>query len=219
MGKNISSFILGAIASVSMAQPASADGMAWDGLYAGVHSEYLWGEPTLSGPGASTFLDGEVEGWAGGLTGGYNHVAGDYLFGVEADIALSDADGSAAYNCCSGIEGLNVELDWLSTVRGRVGFAQDNFLVFATGGVAFGGLEGNYFGTVASPQALDATAAGYTLGAGIEMLVHEQVSLKAEYLYVDLANEDLDFVNFFDINSAGLETSLIKVGMNWHFQP
>lgn len=217
MGKNISSFLLGAVASVSMAQTASADSMLWNGLYAGVHAEYLWGDADLGLTFVAPVPDGEADGWAGGVTGGYNHVSGAFLFGVEADIALADVEGTAPYLETGFLEGLTVDLDWLSTIRGRVGFAQENFLIFATGGLALGGLQADYYG-VSSSQALDATASGYTLGGGVEMMLSDQLSAKAEYLFVDLGREDLD-LSVAGFSSVDFEASLVKFGLNWHFQP
>lgn len=181
----------------------------WDGFYAGIHGEYLWGEPVVTGILQTDSED--FDGLAGGLTGGYNHVFDQFLLGVEADIALSEADGTASYFTS---EGVNADLDWLSTVRGRLGFVHEDLLFFVTGGLAMGGLEADVFGS--SPgYNLDKTAMGYAVGGGAEWALSERMTVKAEYLYVDLAEEDLSLSFIFD--RVGLETSLVRFGVNWQF--
>ena len=154
--------------------------------------------------------NGGFDGFAGGITGGYNHVFDQFLLGVEADIALSEADGTASYFTS---EGVNVDLDWLSTIRGRIGFIHEDLLIFATGGLAMGGLEANVFGS--SPSNLDKTAVGYAVGGGAEWAISDRMTVKAEYLYIDLAGEDLSATFIFD--RVGLETSLVRLGVNWQF--
>jgi hypothetical protein len=120
--------IVTGIATATLLAPAAqADDLLWDGFYAGVHAEYLWGEPIVGGSIAPFLEDGDFEGFAGGVTGGYNHVFDQFLAGVEADVALSDADGTVLD---FATEGVNADLDWLSTIRGRLGLVHDDFLFF-----------------------------------------------------------------------------------------
>lgn len=203
--------VAGIAAATVLTTAAQAGGSSWDGLYAGVHAEYLWGEPTVGGSSSPFLQNEDFDGFAGGLTGGYNHVFGQFLVGIEGDIALSDADGSANINSS---EGVTVDLDWLSTLRGRVGFIHEDLLFFATGGLAMGGLEADVFGS--SPSNLDKTAMGYAVGGGAEWAVTDRMTVKAEYLYVDLANKGLD-VSVLGFDSVGLETSLVRFGVNWQF--
>ncbi|HUQ37074.1 MAG TPA: outer membrane beta-barrel protein [Aestuariivirga sp.] len=207
MDKAVVSIVAGLAAATVLAPAAQADS-SWDGFYAGVHGEYLWGEPVVAGvlkPDSEDF-----DGFAGGLTGGYNHVFDQFLFGIEADIALSEADGTASYFTS---EGVNADLDWLSTIRGRVGFIHEDLLFFATGGLALGGLEADVFGS--SPSNFDKTAVGYAVGGGAEWAISDRMTVKAEYLYIDLAAEDLSATFIFD--RVGLETNLVRFGVNWRF--
>lgn len=200
--------IVAGFAAVTVLAPAAQADSSWDGFYAGVHGEYLWGEPVVTGVLQTDSED--FDGFAGGITGGYNHVFDQFLLGVEADIALSEADGTASYFTS---EGVNVDLDWLSTIRGRLGFIHEDLLFFATGGLAMGGLEADVFGS--SPSNLDKTAVGYAVGGGAEWAISDRMTVKAEYLYIDLAGEDLSATFIFD--RVGLETSLVRLGVNWQF--
>ena len=90
-------------------------------------------------------------------------------------------------------------IDWLSTLRGRVGYLiTPSLLGYATGGLAFGGVTGqtsinqNLVSTVPNLQASNAVGryanvqVGWTVGAGMEWMFSPDLSLKAEYLYYDL---------------------------------
>lgn len=91
------------------------------------------------------------------------------------------------------------ELDWLATARLRGGVAFDRILIYGTGGIAYGDIDQSF--TTNSPANLvggdvdgdeqtldgdDDDAWGYTIGAGVEALVTERVSVGLEYLYTDL---------------------------------
>jgi outer membrane immunogenic protein len=212
--KAVVSIVAGLAAATVLGPPAQADS-SWDGFYAGIHGEYLWGEPTVGGSIAPFLPDdgADFDGFAGGVTGGFNHVFDQILVGVEADIALSEADGKVRYITS---EGVNADLAWLSTIRARLGFVHEDLLFFVTGGVALGGLEADIYGFGPFGYDLDKTASGYTIGGGAEWAVSDRMTVKAEYLYVDLANKDFD-VSVSGFESVGLETSLIRLGVNWQF--
>ncbi len=57
---------------------------------------------------------------AGGLHVGYNwQKPGGWVFGIEGDVSFAD------------------DIDYLATIRGRLGYAMDSTLIYATGGAAF----------------------------------------------------------------------------------
>ncbi len=113
--------------------------------------------------------------------------------------------------------------DWFATLRGRVGFAADNFLFYGTGGLAYGKMEAsvkidateldnedpdiNCYYTCST----NATNLGWTVGAGMEYGI-DNWSLGIEYLYVDLGksnwNVDLgDTVNDEEDQLVGIRGS------------
>jgi outer membrane immunogenic protein len=121
---------------------------------------------------------------SGGLIGGtagYNWQFGQAVIGAEGDIDWSGIKGTTTVLCPAGCETRN---KWLATARGRVGFAFDRFLPYFTGGLALGDINANRpnfpGGSISN--------AGWTVGAGLEVGLVSNVSLKAEYLYVDLGN-------------------------------
>jgi outer membrane immunogenic protein len=138
---------------------------AWTGFYAGGLVGYGLGE-------AGGF---EPDGFLGGLTAGINYQIDQILVGAEGDIAYTgiSEDGVPEYS-----------MDWVGTMRGRIGFAFDRFVVFGTGGFAWtnaefdgaGGDDSNFHG-------------GWTVGAGIEAALTGNISAKVDYLYMDFSEE------------------------------
>jgi outer membrane immunogenic protein len=103
------------------------------------------------------------------------------VVGAEGDIDWSGIKGTTTVLCPGGCETRN---KWLATARGRVGLALDRFLPYVTGGLAFGDINA----TLPLLPGGSISNAGWTVGAGVEVGVVSNVSLKAEYLYVDLGN-------------------------------
>ncbi len=103
---------------------APFSGYNWNGAYVGVNLGYQWGKVT-NWPSTSP------NGIMGGAQVGYNWQIGQFVFGAEADLQGSGAEDTfAAYKFSN---------PWFGTVRGRAGYAMNNVLAYATGGLAYGG--------------------------------------------------------------------------------
>jgi outer membrane immunogenic protein len=141
-------------------------------------------------------------GFTGGFEAGYNWQSRNFVFGVEGDIeALSlsgGASGSALYPGYPYTFTVtsNMSTTWLATVRGRLGYAVNNWLFFVTGGPALTDLRGNFAffdrygnadgGTNAHESAsFYGTKTGYTIGGGVEAGLGGNWSVKGEYLYAN----------------------------------
>lgn len=164
----------------------------WEGFYAGVNVGYQWGKTVNDSTNPS--------GIQGGVQGGYNWQNGQFVFGGETDLQVSGAEDTFAPYKFSN--------PWFGTLRGRLGFAMNNILFFATGGLAYGGVKGETGGLSESK-----THVGWTLGLGMEYGLNQNWSAKVEYLYVDLGNRAYSITG---VNN-GLESSVLRVGVNYHF--
>jgi outer membrane immunogenic protein len=137
-------------------------------------------------------------GFTGGGQLGVNWQVNSVVFGVEADInGLSGKPGLAATAPVSAPNTGNFTLattanaDWLATVRGRIGFAANRWLIYATGGAAFAHIKFNQsFSdlccTSSTPLTTLATSkwkTGYAVGGGVEYAFAGNWSLRGEYLY------------------------------------
>lgn len=169
------------------------NGYSWAGPYLGGTLGYEWGNVSNSGAKPSGFV--------GGVTGGYNWQSGNIVFGLEGDIQGSTADDRFASYKFSN--------PWFGTVRGRVGYAFNNVLIYATGGLAFGSLEAEALNGLQQSK----TSAGYTVGVGAEVGIYQNWTAKIEYLYVDLTRNDYALTG----TSNGLDFGTVRLGVNYHF--
>lgn len=185
----------------------------WSGFYAGVNAGYTFGDrdrvdttgqaiinqtnvATGARPGS---IRAERDGFIGGGQIGYNwQVSPTWVLGIEADIQYVDADRTTNV---LGTTGLNnsyrTGLEYLGTVRGRVGYAFGQTMIYGTGGLAYGRVENsaNLFGAAGQSQFFGedrSTKTGYTVGGGIEHMFSPNWSVKAEYLYYDLGRSNLN---------------------------
>jgi len=172
------------------AAPVSA--YAWAGPYLGVNLGYQWGYTTNNPTRPS--------GLAGGAQAGYNWQTGQFVFGGEADIALSGADDTFAP--------WKFANPWFGTLRARAGFALNNVLLYGTLGFALGGGRAESTGLSESK-----THAGWTAGGGVEVGVTQNVSARVEYLYVELADRTYSLTGI----ANGFESHLVRLGLNYRF--
>ena len=121
---------------------------------------------------------------------------------------------------CAG--GCLTTSSWLSTVRGRAGYAFDRFLVYGTGGAAFGNVRANF----STDPVTSSIEAGWTVGAGVEVALARNWSAKAEYLFVNLANgscttdcaiSDASGTPVIPNVAVKFNDSIVRGGINYRF--
>lgn len=225
----------------------------WRGFYIGANIGYAFGgddkvdikEDPSDVFGKQEAGDLVLSGLFGGPEVGFNFQTGDVVLGLEGDFEFSGIDdddfGSAEAENAPGDHVLDADsssdVDWFSTVRGRLGWAYDDVLLYATGGVAIGQFNYRVDGvfSLSDPDPApthfftiddDFTKVGWTVGAGLEWAFAENWSAKVEYKYLDFGEESLD-ATLFDIGGipAGLteetEAELgfhtVKLGVNYRF--
>jgi len=155
--------------------------------------------PTAAAVAASTSGKANVNGFMGGGQIGAREQFGTWVLGLEGDIEGSTERGSfttCSFPGCpvgSAIGTANYRLDWLSTVRGIAGLlVHPRVLVYATGGVAFGGLDTDYIsginGGSLTAGGVRSTRVGFAVGAGVEGKIDQHWSVRGQYLFVDLGS-------------------------------
>jgi opacity protein-like surface antigen len=180
----------------------------WSGFYAGAHVGYGVGtlhlDPEIALDIDADDVDEDVSGWLVGGQIGYNFQADSLLFGIQSDLAWSgiayDEDG----------DGENDTIDWLGSTTGRIGFVAGSVVPYLKGGIAYGGGTG-HLGDEEDSQ----THIGWTVGAGVEVAVSDNMSLFAEYDYYDLGAATYEFTPGTVDVDATLHT--IKAGLNIGF--
>lgn len=197
-----------------VAEAALAAAHDWNGAYVGAFVGYGWGTSAFTG-GAGTSVDVPIDGWLAGVNVGANFQTGSFVLGVEGDVAWSGISGSV--DCSNPAFDCETSIGWLGTLRARAGFAADTFLVYGTAGLAVADVSSDT--PPATPgETFDSTYVGWTVGAGVEAAITEDISLKAEYLYVDLG-EQTDTNTILDApdTTVAVTAHTAKAGLNFHF--
>jgi outer membrane immunogenic protein len=171
----------------------------------------------------SGIISNNQNGFISGFQTGYNYQFKDkFVVGLEADIQGTNISGSgnrlgAAVNTNSAIDGtattiggvqVSSGVDWLGTVRGRLGYLWNpSLMLFGTAGLTYGGVHANvtnqaftayedipptsvaegthpFFGTSSKSQ----TLVGWNAGGGFEWMVSQNWSVKGEAIYWNLGN-------------------------------
>jgi outer membrane immunogenic protein len=188
------------------AVPAVADGgplgfdpayypSIWRGAYAGLHAGYGW--------------SGDANGFVGGGQVGYNWQSQQFVYGIEADISLSNIGVDETVVTPFGVARASAEIDWLATIRGRAGvLVQPRLLVYGTAGLAIVSASGKASASVPGLPTISVsdreTETGFVYGLGVESKWTDTTSVRVEYL---------GFGDTSAVDSFGI----IRVGVNFKF--
>jgi outer membrane immunogenic protein len=234
------------------APPAPA-AYSWTGAYIGGNIGYGWSANT--GAGWSSFTDpggafgtapyfalgGNVlpgvkpAGVLGGGQIGYDwQPSPTVVLGVVTDLDASGMKGSAASAVFPAgtvltIQSNAAQIKWVGTTRVKIGFTSNRWLVYGTGGLAYGRVsEQNAFncvgcgGTVIFSGSNSATHVGEAIGAGLEYGLTPNWTIGAEYLYFDLGKvsttaSDINAPGVTFTSTAKIQSSVIRVNLDYKF--
>ncbi len=193
----------------------------WTGIYVGLNGGGGWGKQDPLNLITNRF-DGDSVDFSGGVFGGTAGAqiqSGHVVMGFEADLDWAGLKGSATFTPTTGgvpvggAVNAQTKIDWEATARARLGYANDNWLFYATGGLALLGtkttftpLLGGNCGTFGIVNCAGTNKqVGAALGAGVEYGITPNISAKLEYLYLTAASLDIS------------HHSEIRVGLNYRF--
>ncbi len=192
----------------------------WSGLYAGVQAGYGWTNTdavsTSIGSGLNQSFSYTSSGALGGIHAGYNWQSGNFVLGAETDLELSGISGSGVGNLGGGH---TTNLDWQGSLRARLGFTTGNTLIYATGGLAYGGVSvDRSAGASFAPFVGDSFwKTGWTLGAGIEHAFTQTISARIEYRYTDFGQVSYTSTGAGLIDTSDITQSAIRAGLSFKF--
>jgi outer membrane immunogenic protein len=209
-----SAFLFGAVSAASAADVYQRGGglkdesyayapITWTGFYVGANVGATFGDELdvdteLTG-NFSFDIDNAL---MAGIHIGYNwQTPSNWVYGIEADLGVINDEN----------EDLNIDVtDYLATIRGRLGYAFGNSLIYGTAGVAFLGYSEDVqdFGS-------DDTAVGFVAGAGVEHKLSSNFSLGVEGLYYNFSSDGNNLENGdFDIDR---DFWAIRARATYHF--
>lgn len=175
-----------------------------------------------------------------GLFGGFGQQFGNLYLGIEASansLSFDESHRSGAVYLSSPASEFSNELsvtaDWQAMLRARLGWAQERWLVYMTGGAAITQIKldasfaDNFLGTGARGRdSSKETKLGWVLGLGGEYALSESWAIRGEYLYADYGKVDTSaqvtnpafptLANQLK-SSAELKTQTLSAGLSYRF--
>jgi outer membrane immunogenic protein len=231
----------------------------WTGFYLGVNGGYGgdafnypfdlgYADPTVP---VNEAINGSAKlnssGFLGGVTAGFNwQFAPTWVAGFEGDldfaaingkVSLNGATSAASTYAGSASASIGSQTPYIDTARLRLGYlVTDQFLVYGTGGLAYGGTNNSLSASANIPAipftggfsaSKNITGVGWTGGAGAEFKIDKHWSFKAEYLYADLGTATIlsgsgtDLLGGTNTYNYSLKVhttdNIMRVGVNYTF--
>ena len=231
--------------------PPAVSRYSWTGVYFGGNIGGGWAshdfrhapsDPVIAA-GLSQFVSASARAdlsrasFVGGGQIGLNwQFAPHVVVGIEADANWGAFSKSRAISIINGpaarIVPLNnpptmneATMDFFTTLRGRVGYAENNWLLFGTAGLAMTKIKSQtnfsvqtapFFVEISrSAGAVSKTRLGLAVGGGVEYLFGPNWSAKAEYQYIDFGTLTYDLAPFVDTMSVQTRLHILRAGVNF----
>lgn len=203
----------------------------WTGGYLGVIGGYAWGNADINTAnfGNTSNVKLEPDGWLIGPQLGYDYqMNNNVVIGIVGDYAWANVKGSTCVefdsNVCSGNPSDSYatgNISQFGTIRGRLGYALDNILIYGTGGLAHADTSAQ----ISNINGVDSVSAnkklwGWTAGVGAEVKMASNMSFGVEYLYADFGKSTYEFTpNFGGTQSAevNLNANILRASLNYRF--
>lgn len=219
----------------------------WTGLYFGANlgglsstAAFNWAPDSAGFPGSAadmaTASTDSLTNWAliGGGEVGANWQVDNYVLGVEADYGVlrlkqSRNDNLARFGFASSPLAESMELDGIATVRGRLGYAFDRLLVYATGGIAFAHIKSRdsiafSFSGTSNSAALDTWSTAAVYGGGLEYALAGNWTAKIGYLHTEIgdpsSSRNSDPVGFplsTIVHNHTARIDIVRFGLDYKF--
>jgi outer membrane immunogenic protein len=201
----------------------------WTGIYLGGHigGGILTDSVSQNGAAAINLLSSgnlRPAGVIGGAQVGANYEFAPWVIGIEGTWTDSAINGNTNINTTTAVhpqERFTSQAEWFAALTGRVGYAANDWLFYAKAGGAWMNVrytEDLFLpgGVTAATQVLTNNRTGFTVGAGIELGLVENLSAKIEYDFYDFGSKNYNFASITPVSvNSNLHT--LTVGLNYRF--
>ena len=212
------------------AYQAPAPNYDWTGPYVGAHLGGNWVKSNNSSVNTATgapfaATNANMAQWGGGIQLGYDYMTSSrWVFGVAADMS-SGGTKTTTIAVASGTSASRVSVFDSETVRGRAGYANNNVLLYATGGFAWSNdqfirtqLTGTLNNaTAGTEEAVNKGLLGWTAGGGIAYAFAQDWNAFAEYRYTSFGSSTISLPFSQLTTTSTTNVSAIKFGVNYKF--
>jgi len=202
--------------SAIAADLSSPSAYNWTGFYLGGSLGGVWGDLRVDAtPYGGPIWTNQTNDIYFGALAGANYQIDKIVLGVEGDIG--GTSGSTDKVPLVGFAPLVGEgkIDYLGTLRGRVGFAFDRMLVFGTGGVGWLGSDVT-LNNAAINTHTQLDHFGWVIGGGAEWAFTDRVSLRGDYLYGQFDTKT-SANSFGPIGNVSPSVNVVRVSTIFHF--
>jgi len=171
----------------------------------------------------SAEIDHEPDGGLFGIQVGWSHPVGPIILGIDGDIALTKIEGEDSITLMGFKSDVTHDVNYLSTIRARLGFMAGPVLIYGTGGLAMADLDNklvvSYYGQHIGSDEKSSWHAGWTVGGGLEFPITPNLALGAEYLYVDMGKEEVTMnIGGYPVTDKGdLDLHTFRFGIKYRF--
>ena len=224
-------------------RPNEPQNYDWTGPYVGAHLGYLWGDSSWTAHGAAgpnltgslSFYKGfnfskGTGSYFGGFQAGYNYMLPSWIVvGVEGEVSFPNSvRGTQMISSAAvGEASYSETVEYMGTLRGRLGYSFDPWLLYATTGFAWARdqfTREQLSGTPLGGSAVAGTAesalrwrTGWTVGAGVEVPFAPNWTGKLEYLFSDFGSTGVKFPAGAQRFDSDLRLHEVWLGVNYRF--
>ena len=203
----------------------------WNGWYVGGNLGVGWFAERENSDFPQAFFPGLVAagtstkaGVVGGVQGGYNwQWSPNWVVGVEGDFDATSMKASAAASTNFASFSASSDVEWLASLRGRVGYLWwPNLMLYGTAGVAFADIRDRAtFNSALLSAAVESnkSRSGFVVGAGAEYAWSPQWTVRAEYLFYEFngRTETLGTIVPVNVHWDNIGINVIRLGANYKF--
>lgn len=214
--------------SVTMAPTPAPYAFSWTGAYVGGQLGYFGSRisgpfTTATGTNSAAYSINKSS-FLLGAYAGYNYqFAGNIVVGVEGDIDAvlgnrGHRDGITPL--AGGPYDVSARQTYSGAIRGRLGYAYDRALFYVAGGFAFGNVKTTYANAGTAPfLSVNSQRTGYTLGAGLDYAITNNIIARLEYRYTDLGRKSFNnpTVGINTADSVKARSNAVLVGVAYKF--
>ncbi|WP_316862825.1 outer membrane beta-barrel protein [uncultured Cohaesibacter sp.] len=187
----------------------------WSGLYMGV--QYGMGNGTINskdGTNKTSFKFNTGDSSTGGVLAGWNFQQGNIVYGLEGGVSVNELKGNYSG---SALPYQNNDYVWHAEARGRLGYSFGRFLPYVSAGL----LAGEYYvksGATATGSTADIDGVfGYTAGAGVDVRIAQNFSLRSEYIYQNYGKSNYQLASGPTTLTNDYDVHIARAALLYHF--
>lgn len=189
--------------------PAAAD---WSGIYVGVFGNVDIVDHDFVEGGGLGSANSDYTSGGGGVFAGFNRQHGMWVYGLEGQIGVDSHTETV-----TGVPGpgtMTSKVGVNGSVQARLGADMGRAMPFVSAGVAIAELDTFWpFG----PAARSATLVGATVGAGVDVMVTENIFGRASYNFTYFGSEALEYCGGGCVMNHQVNTHSFKLGVGAKF--